>query len=416
MTATGRTDLTALDAPLRALFEVVAVADRPGAPDLAAIGRAMVTLARDHDHLLPRDRGAGRHERHAPAPRPGARPAADAGPPHARARSARSTTTAAGSPWRPSWAWRRTACIASSAAASRRGWSGSPSRRSTTATAATIVPPNDLHDHGHLVGQGDAAYVLIMTGDDQNRFVRQEWDLATGRHKVLPVGERGRWVEQRAVLSRPYSGSSANPTARTPATAATASVIPIARRRSARTRGAVGDLRLAAQVPEVGQAAHREPDAEAHPRLDEAQDAHEQRHRDRQADDRRGVRDDQRHRQRGRDGQAHDPRPAASRDLRRADVAGARLVAVRGVVEVLDRGHRWWSPGSRARRDVEPPHHVSSSRPPVRMLRRVRVNRRAAAPPQRLVGPGPALRASSQSTQSARVAATYPSTAVPRVG
>ena len=72
--------------------------------------------------------------------------------------------------------------------------SAAAARSTRSSIAATIVPPNDLHDHGHLVGQGDAAYVLIMTGDDQNRFVRQEWDLATGRHRVLPVGVRGRFL------------------------------------------------------------------------------------------------------------------------------------------------------------------------------------------------------------------------------
>ena len=86
MTATGRTDLAALDAPLRALFEVVAAADRPGAPDLAAIGRAMVALARDHDYLLPRIAELGTTSGMRPAPRAGARPAADARPPRRRAR------------------------------------------------------------------------------------------------------------------------------------------------------------------------------------------------------------------------------------------------------------------------------------------------------------------------------------------
>jgi hypothetical protein len=60
--------------------------------------------------------------------------------------------------------------------------------------AATILPPDDLHDHGSLVPQGDAAYVLIMTGDDQVRYVREEWDLATGRRRTLRVGDRGRWL------------------------------------------------------------------------------------------------------------------------------------------------------------------------------------------------------------------------------
>ena len=56
------------------------------------------------------------------------------------------------------------------------------------------MPPDDIHDHGHLVGNGTPAYVLILTGDDQTRFERHEWDPATGRHRVLPPGELGRWL------------------------------------------------------------------------------------------------------------------------------------------------------------------------------------------------------------------------------
>ena len=33
-----------------------------------------------------------------------------------------------------------------------------------------------------------------MTGDDQSLFTRNEWDLATGRHRVLEPGDRGRWL------------------------------------------------------------------------------------------------------------------------------------------------------------------------------------------------------------------------------
>ena len=62
------------------------------------------------------------------------------------------------------------------------------------AQVATLLPPDDLHDHGHLVGRGDPAHVLIMTGDDQTRFTRNEWDLATGRHRVLRPGDPGRWL------------------------------------------------------------------------------------------------------------------------------------------------------------------------------------------------------------------------------
>ena len=60
--------------------------------------------------------------------------------------------------------------------------------------SATLLPPDDLHDHGHLAGQGEPAHVLIMTGDDQSLFTRNEWDLATGRHRVLEPGDRGRWL------------------------------------------------------------------------------------------------------------------------------------------------------------------------------------------------------------------------------
>ena len=59
---------------------------------------------------------------------------------------------------------------------------------------ATLLPPDDLHDHGHLAGHGRPAYVLIMTGDDQTPFERNEWDLATGRHRILRPGDPGRWL------------------------------------------------------------------------------------------------------------------------------------------------------------------------------------------------------------------------------
>jgi predicted metal-dependent enzyme (double-stranded beta helix superfamily) len=59
---------------------------------------------------------------------------------------------------------------------------------------ATLLPPDDLHDHGHLSGHGAPAYVLIMTGDDQTVFTRNEWDLATGRHRLLLPGDGGRWL------------------------------------------------------------------------------------------------------------------------------------------------------------------------------------------------------------------------------
>ncbi|MEO5965397.1 MAG: hypothetical protein ABIR11_08030 [Candidatus Limnocylindrales bacterium] len=58
----------------------------------------------------------------------------------------------------------------------------------------TLTPPGDIHDHGHVLGRGVPAYVLILAGDDQTRFGRTEWDLATGRHRILRPGVGGRWI------------------------------------------------------------------------------------------------------------------------------------------------------------------------------------------------------------------------------
>ena len=60
--------------------------------------------------------------------------------------------------------------------------------------SVTLLPPDDIHDHGHLAGRGQPAYVLILAGDDQFRYRRREWDLASGRFRVLEPGDRGRWL------------------------------------------------------------------------------------------------------------------------------------------------------------------------------------------------------------------------------
>jgi predicted metal-dependent enzyme (double-stranded beta helix superfamily) len=62
------------------------------------------------------------------------------------------------------------------------------------ATCVTLMPPDDIHDHGHVAGRGDAAYVLILLGGDQFTHRRTEWDLASGRHRTLEPGDRGRWL------------------------------------------------------------------------------------------------------------------------------------------------------------------------------------------------------------------------------
>jgi predicted metal-dependent enzyme (double-stranded beta helix superfamily) len=64
----------------------------------------------------------------------------------------------------------------------------------TPSHVATLLPPDDIHDHGHLAGHGAPAYILILLGDDQRRYTRNEWDPVTGRHRVLEPGDGGRWL------------------------------------------------------------------------------------------------------------------------------------------------------------------------------------------------------------------------------
>jgi hypothetical protein len=65
--------------------------------------------------------------------------------------------------------------------------------------SVTLLPPDDIHDHGHVVGRGDPAYCLILTGDDQRRYERTEWDLETGRSRILRPGDGGRWLATEPV-------------------------------------------------------------------------------------------------------------------------------------------------------------------------------------------------------------------------
>lgn len=192
-TVASSATLAGLDEPVRRLFERIAGPATAGTPDLAMIGAALVELATDLEYV---ERWverlgdvSGVLPIHAPVRGPRIsivhRRTGQMGAVHDHA------TWVAVSPIVGLETHRR-----------YRVTGEGPAARAEVAEAlalepsqvATLLPPDDLHDHGHLAGHGVAAYVLIMTGDDQRFFERNEWDLATGRHRILPPGDAGRWL------------------------------------------------------------------------------------------------------------------------------------------------------------------------------------------------------------------------------
>ena len=184
--------MTAIDGPVRELLERIAASAAQEVPDLAAIGAALSDLAADVDYVTPwADRLGDRN---------GLLPI------HAPERGPRLTIvhrrTGHLSAVHDHGTW-VALCPISGLETHRRyrltaGPDSQPEIVEVTSLAsaqvATLMPPDDIHDHGHLAGLGAPAYVLILTGDDQTRFERHEWDSATGRHRVLPRGDRGRWL------------------------------------------------------------------------------------------------------------------------------------------------------------------------------------------------------------------------------
>jgi predicted metal-dependent enzyme (double-stranded beta helix superfamily) len=194
----GRT--TPADEPVRSLFARISGPAAGRAPDLAAIGAALVDLATDVDYLGSWVARLGDVDGalpiHAPARGPRLmivhRTEGNMSAVHDHG------TWVAISPIVGLETHRRWRVVGGTTAA---GGQSEPARLELAerlglepAQAATLLPPDDLHDHGHLAGNGRPAYVLILLGDDQTRFARNEWDLATGRHRVLAPGVAGRWL------------------------------------------------------------------------------------------------------------------------------------------------------------------------------------------------------------------------------
>ena len=58
--------------------------------------------------------------------------------------------------------------------------------------AVTLVPPRDVHNHGHVAGSGPSPYSLILLGDDMLLFGREEYDPEQGMWRALAPGDPGR--------------------------------------------------------------------------------------------------------------------------------------------------------------------------------------------------------------------------------
>ena len=57
---------------------------------------------------------------------------------------------------------------------------------------ATLVPPRDVHNHGHVLGTGPSPYSIILLGDDMYLFDREEYDPDQGTWRALAPGDEGR--------------------------------------------------------------------------------------------------------------------------------------------------------------------------------------------------------------------------------
>ncbi len=189
----GATVAVMTDEPIRTLLERIAAPASASRPDLEAIATALAALAADRDYLerwIERLEGRpGSVAIHAPAHGPRLqlvhRPEGEMSAVHDHGTwIAIATVTGIETHRR----YRRLTGPASEIPKLAEVRDLGP------AASATLLPPDDVHDHGHLVGNGPPAHILVLAGADQTQLIRNEWDLATGRHRVLGPGDSGRWI------------------------------------------------------------------------------------------------------------------------------------------------------------------------------------------------------------------------------
>jgi hypothetical protein len=56
----------------------------------------------------------------------------------------------------------------------------------------TLLPPRDVHNHGHVAGSGPSPYSLILLGNDMLLFNREEYNPEQGTWDALGPGDPGR--------------------------------------------------------------------------------------------------------------------------------------------------------------------------------------------------------------------------------
>lgn len=56
---------------------------------------------------------------------------------------------------------------------------------------ATLVPPRDVHNHGHVAGTGPSPYSLVLLGDDMLLLEREEYDPEQSTWRALAPGDAG---------------------------------------------------------------------------------------------------------------------------------------------------------------------------------------------------------------------------------
>ena len=190
--ATKQGDPTTIDDPVRRLLERIAAPAALAVPDLPAIGAALTELASDLEYITRWvDRlgeRSGLLRIHAP----------DRGPRLSIVHRQEGCMSAV----HDHGTWVALSPVSGLETHRRYLRPSDPDRAPAIAEVselgpahlATLLPPDDIHDHGHVAGHGAPAYVLILTGDDQTRFERNEWDPMTGRHRVLRAGDTGRWL------------------------------------------------------------------------------------------------------------------------------------------------------------------------------------------------------------------------------